>query len=511
MIQSIAWFRTTLIVEYQKDQPAEAILREGRNTYALKTEKTDSGTWRAYLELCTAADGSFLPEGTWVLDFGEELYSDEVLFKLDTLQRVFRYDRTKAYIVTFSYDQTENRLTMRTSFMRSDPAPEKRSLKQNLMTAGLTLFFRFQKLFAKDRRHHVLFLSETREQMADNMRVVADRIRERGLEKDYTVTQLLQNDISDRMTPMHVCRLLMALAKNAIIFVDDYIPILSYLKLPKDTKLIQLWHAGFGYKLVGYARFGIEGSPHPYRSCHRQYTTAVVGNPGLKPVYTEVFGIPEEKLLATGMPRLEHFLDQNVQQKAIQRVHTAHPILNGKRVILFAPTYRGYNQADAYYEYDRIDVRSLYDMCQKTDSILVFKWHHFIRERIRIDEAFQDRLIDLSDESIMDLLYTADILVTDYSSVFYDYLLLERPIVFYIYDEAHYTATRGVHYAVRDTAPGVICRTSEELVHILSQKKIEVRRPMSYMTDMCKTNGTYLASDRIIDYVFYGKSGSDHE
>ena len=105
MIQSIAWFRTTLIVEYQKDQPAEAILREGRNTYALKTEKTDSGTWRAYLELCTAADGSFLPEGTWVLDFGEELYSDEVLFKLDTLQRVFRYDRTKAYIVTFSYDQ----------------------------------------------------------------------------------------------------------------------------------------------------------------------------------------------------------------------------------------------------------------------------------------------------------------------------------------------------------------------------------------------------------------------
>ena len=511
MIQGIAWFRTMLIIEYQNDQPAEACLRKGRTAYALNSKKTDRGTWQACLELCTAADGDFLPEGSWTLDLPGERCSDEVLFKLDTLQRVFRYDRTKAYIVTFSYDQTADQLTMRTSFVRNDPAPEKRSLKQNLMTAGLTLFFRFRKLFAKDREHHVLFLSETREQMADNMRAVADRMCERGLDKEYTVTRLLQNDISGRMTPVHVCRLIGALAKNAVIFVDDYIPILSYLKLPKDTKLIQLWHAGFGYKLVGYARFGIEGSPHPYRSCHRQYTTAIVGNPGLKPVYTEVFGIPEDRLLATGMPRLEHFLDLDVQEKAIRKVLDAHPELKDKRVILFAPTYRGYNQTDAHYEYDQIDMRKLYDMCQKTDSVLVFKWHHFIRKRIKIDAAFRDRLIDLSDDSIMDLLYAADILVTDYSSVFYDYLLLERPIVFYIYDEAQYTATRGVHYKVRDTAPGIICRTSDALVDVLCQEKVEVRKPKSYMIDMCRTNGAYLASDRIIDHVFFGKSRADHE
>ena len=119
-----------------------------------------------------------------------------------------------------------------------------------------------------------------------------------------------------------------------------------------------------------------------------------------------------------------------------------------------------------------------------------------------IPQAYGDRFLDLSDESINDLMYVSDVLITDYSSCFYDFLLLQKPILFYVYDVERYSATRGVHYSIEETAPGLIVKTSEELIHILREGSIARTEPRSYMIDMALTNGTYPASDRILDAVF---------
>ena len=182
-----------------------------------------------------------------------------------------------------------------------------------------------------------------------------------------------------------------------------------------------------------------------------------------------------------------------------------YPWTGDGRVIVFAPTFRGAGQATAYYPYDSyIDYRALWEMCERTNSYFVFEMHHFIEERPEIPSAFANRLKDLSDESLGDLLYVADVLVTDYSSCFYDCLLLQKPVVFYVPDKVEYSATRGVQRSVDDMAPGVVCDTSEEFVDVLEKAAYRSTAPDASMIDRCSEQAGY-AADRVIDAVLLEK------
>ena len=95
-------------------------------------------------------------------------------------------------------------------------------------------------------------------------------------------------------------------------------------------------------------------------------------------------------------------------------------------------------------------------------------------------------------------------LITDYSSCFYDYLLLKRPILFYVYDKALYSATRGVHRPIDQVAPGIVCNDFNELTTALSKEQLELPAAADMLIDNCLTN-TELASDMVIDHILLGK------
>ena len=297
----------------------------------------------------------------------------------------------------------------------------------------------------RPRSNVVLFLKENGDEPTENLAAVRDRILERGLGESFPVAERYRNTFGKRQNLFSWIKDINAIARSRYIFIDDYCPVFNFIDPNDDTVLTQVWHAGVGFKSVGYARFGISGSPDPYQSAHRRYDYALVGNGELRDIYAEVFGIEQEALLATGMPRLDHFLDKERHIAAAQSLLAKYPWMGDGRVIVFAPTFRGKGQATAYYPYDSyIDYRALWEMCERTNSYFVFKMHHFVEERPEIPSAFANRLKDLSDESLSNLLYVADVLVTDYSSCFYDYLLLQKPVVFYVPDKVEYSATRGV-------------------------------------------------------------------
>lgn len=501
MIRNIYWERTILWVQCDTGEGASLRLAGADRSYPFRVYAGESE--RAALCLSNVADGRFLESGTWTLARAKDV-SSAVLEKLPELSRVFSYSAESHYIVSFVYDVERDQLLVNTQFVKKNPHPRRRRRKQELVRLGMQAIYRFWRLVTAGpgRRARTAFLSQTRDAASDNMKAVMDRMVERQLDRKYPITTLFRNTMKPGMNLGSQLALLRKLASADTLFIDDYMPCLSYVKLDRNVKLVQLWHAGVGYKLLGYARFGMDGSPHPYQSCHRQYTHAVIGNEHLKDIYAEVFGVNREVLLPTGMPRLEHFLDADVRQSACDGVLHRHPELAGKRVILFAPTFRGAGQKEAFYDYSHIDQEAIWRMCRETDSIFVFKWHHFIRQPMAIGPEYADRLVDYSEDDLNELMYVSDVLITDYSSCFYDYLLLERPILFYIFDEEAYSLTRGVHEPVHETAPGLICRTSAELIDALRQKTVPRVAPQPQMVDMCLTNGSYTASDRIIDAVF---------
>lgn len=130
--------------------------------------------------------------------------------------------------------------------------------------------------------------------------------------------------------------------------------------------------------------------------------------------------------------------------------------------------------------------------------------HHFIEELPNIPTKYRDRIFDLSEENLNQLFFVADVLVTDYSSCFYDFLLLRKPVVFYVPDKVVYEATRGVQRTVDEMAPGVVCDTFADFMDVLATNAYEAKEPDVSMVDRC-LEGSGRATDRAIDTILLGQ------
>ena len=541
IITNIFWKRTYLFIEYSSEEDVELSLvqinsnKKMVNKHNLETKKLEDNKYRAKINIVIAEGRELLKRGNWVIAINGDwqntpLLSDEILYNIENYSRVFPYAKNfNIYAIVFDIVKKEGEkdflenyyLSLNVDYYQRDLKPYKRKFSEIKGIVGikekikllltllakriLNLYYQIVSHIVPKNGKHILFMSENRDHIMDNLEAINNRMIERGLDKEYKISYSFRNIFkSKKQSPIQWLKTLTKVACQDYIFVDDYVPIFSSIKLHKKTVLVQVWHAGFGFKLVGYGRFGINGSPHPYESCHRKYTYGIIGNNNLKEIYSEVWGIEKESLLATGMPRLEHFLDKEVQDKAKNKLYKDFPQFKGKKVINFAPTYRGSNQFDAYYDYSKLDFDKLAKYCKENNAVFIFGKHHFIRDEIPIKKEHEKYLYDLSKYKLNDTFYITDVLITDYSSCFYDFLLLKKPIIFYTYDQAIYSSTRGVHRPVDKVAPGIICHTFDELIKELEKPSKVEDKVLDFLIDK-SVNNKMLASDQIIDYIILHK------
>ncbi len=535
LITKIFWKRTYLFIEYQSDIPVDLTLvyeekgkQKGKNNqsiHILESKCMEENHYRAKINIAIAEGRELLKAGKWLIVLNGDsnqlpIISDSILLHIEDLSRVFRYSQnTNAYVVTFAITENEPIvLSLFANYMMTNYHPQKNTLMDVLHRPHNKVRF-FVILFAKKILNlyyqicthitpksgkRILFMSQNMDHIRDNMEAIDVRLKERNLDQKYKIQYDFVNVFDRKKRLFYWPKILFKIAKSDYIFIDDYVPIFSFLKLNKKTVVTQLWHAGFGFKLVGYGRFGITGSPHPYESCHRKYTYGVIGNDNLKEIYSEVWGIEKDSLLATGMPRLDHFLDKDHIEAVRKEFYQQYPQLKSKKIITFAPTYRGSNQKDAYYDYSRIDFDKLYQFCKENRYAVAFGKHHFILQDIPIKEEYKDLIYDFSNYKLNDLFYVTDILITDYSSCFYDFLLLQKPVLFYVFDKNIYSATRGVHRPIDVVAPGKVCMTFDELIDALEKKNYGEKEKVDFLIDKCISN-TKIASDQVIDFVLLGK------
>ena len=512
-------------------------------------EKAD-GAWR--LNVTCVPTRRSLPDGRWLL--GDAEVSPDVLARADSLSRDFPYDSgRRAWSVRVSAADSPARadspaqkgspaaaptptLALDVSRRRLAP-PTAKSLATALSRHVIGAVFALMKPIARigrgRSRARILFFKQNGRTPGANLAALERRMVERGLAGErFAIAERFRDTLSGSQSPIAWLGDLWAIARSNYIFIDDYAPVFGCITLAPDTTLTQVWHAGVGFKALGYARFGLPGGPDPDRSPYRAATWAIVGSSGLRDTYAEVFGIERSAVLACGLPRLDHFLDEGLSASKRDGVLARNPVLRGRRVILFAPTFRGTGQRDACYPEEFLDeglLGQIADLCERTGSIFAIKMHPYVKAAPEIPAALAERITDVSAESIDDLYHAADVLVTDYSSCYYDYRLLGRPIVFYTPDREDYESGHGVQRPVRDYAPGPVCDSSGEFVRALEEAlgcdpaeaergtgtptDVERRtvvpagsgcgQAVSPEVDRCsERDGT--AADRVIDAVLFG-------
>jgi CDP-ribitol ribitolphosphotransferase len=350
----------------------------------------------------------------------------------------------------------------------------------------------------KGRR--TVFTSDSHSELSGNLAVVHDRMLARGLDREYELTTIFKPSVTASRSWRDRWRLPRLLALADVILLDDYQPVIYRLPPDEGQRIIQLWHASGAFKTVGYSRIGKPGGPSPFWRRHKNYTAAIVSGQHDVPYYAEAFGLPEERVIPTGIPRMDRFFDEDQRAAGRAAAAAAFPAIEGRRVILFAPTFRGTGPRNAWYDYDQVDWLALHAVCGETNAVVIVKMHPFVSQPAPIPAALTDRLIDGTHAAIdvNDLLFAVDVLITDYSSIVFEFSTLLRPMLFFAYDLDEYVASRDFYVPFTDFVPGRIAHTFDEVVDALRAGEYEFDKvPVFARRHFDHLDGG--ATDRVID------------
>lgn len=181
-----------------------------------------------------------------------------------------------------------------------------------------------------------------------------------------------------------------------------------------------------------------------------------------------------------------------------------------KKIILYAPTYRDYDvDGRKNHQFNLLlDFKKLQEELSD-DYVLIVRLHYILSKSLNLSDEFKDFIIDLSEyDDIADLYLISDMLITDYSSVFFDFAHSKKPMLFFVPDFEKYNSFRGLYPQVKENLPGPELYTNEELIEAIKNiNQIENEyndKYEAFYNTFCKY-GHGDTSEEVIRIVFGGE------
>ena len=209
-----------------------------------------------------------------------------------------------------------------------------RALMRALRKSVFSATYAVSRRLVRKNGRKILLTSDSRSELSGNLGLIHSRMLDRGLDREYTLMTTFKSSIVSRRSFLEKFKLPYLLAIADVIILDDFHPLLYQVPFGPEVRIIQVWHASGAFKTVGYSRVGKAGGPSPFAKSHKNYTHAIVSSQHDVPFYAEAFGLPEARVVATGIPRMDLFFDDEYKTHAVESVYAAMPRLRDSRVIL---------------------------------------------------------------------------------------------------------------------------------------------------------------------------------
>lgn len=314
----------------------------------------------------------------------------------------------------------------------------------------------------------ILFIEMRFETRSASMAYMYDMLEKSG--KYELVTSYLRfNFVRGKDFTSRVENMLTELATSSYVVVDDASMILSALPIREETKIVNLWHACGAFKKWGRSTsdllFGDTSRTLDRYPNYGNLDLVTVSSPEVVWAYEEAMNLPEGIVKPLGISRTDLLFDQTFIKESAERIYAVVPEARGKKILLYAPTFRGHvGTAEAP---DEIDFRRFREELGG-EYMLLCKHHPFIKNPPKIPDDCRDFARDVSKTlTIEDLLCVADICISDYSSLIFEFSLFDRPMIFYAYDYDDYCDWRGFYYPYKEFTPGPVVYDQDQLLNTI--------------------------------------------
>ncbi|MCY9370438.1 CDP-glycerol glycerophosphotransferase family protein [Bacillus haynesii] len=363
------------------------------------------------------------------------------------------------------------------------------------------------------KKKTVIFESFAGKQYSCNPRAIYEYMKEHHPEYNliWSVNPSYTEIFEEKNVPYinrFTLKWLFAMARAEYWVVNSRLPL--WIPKPKHTTYVQTWH-GTPLKRLAVdmeevhmpgtntekykQNFTKEASKWDYLISPNRYSTEI---------FARAFQF-NKTMIESGYPRND-FLYTDNRPETMKAIKRKMNIPEDKKVILYAPTWRD-NEFYAKGKY-KFQLQMDLDKMQKKfgkDSVILLRMHYLVAESFDF-EQYAGFIYDASlYPDIRELYLISDILITDYSSVFFDYANLRRPIIFYTYDIENYRDTlRGFYFDLEREAPGTLVYNESELMEEIERV---LRNPQlhknyeSFYEKFCSFEDGK-ASERVVKTIF---------
>ncbi len=329
----------------------------------------------------------------------------------------------------------------------------------------LKVIYFFLKMFKTQNK--ISFLSWQTDKPSLDFNMLVDEIKRR--DKDIKIVVLCKKRGKGFINTIKYClymyKQMYHIATSKVCVVDTYIPTISILKHKKSLKVLQIWHSLGAVKKFGYQTAGkVSGRSKSYTKgfkMHKNYDAIISTSPVTSEFYKEAFGYPIEKFYNYGLPRIDYLFHQKDDIK--KRILKSYPELgNGKQNILYAPTFRTTKEDKAQ---DLIDATNL----DKYNLIIIEHCH----QKLDFDRS---KVFTCPEFSSLELLSLVDYLITDYSAVSIEALILDVKTYYFLFDYETYKKNNGLNIDLFEEMKGYVFTDEKELLKSISSGKYDMKK-----------------------------------
>ena len=293
-------------------------------------------------------------------------------------------------------------------------------------------------------------------------------------------------------------------ATSRVVIADDYFFPIYPVRKRSGITIIQVWHACGAFKRFGRATLASEwGADEIFLKwvpIHSNYDLTLVSSASIAQIYADAFGQSVETVTAVfGIPRTDALAPSPRRDAAEREMRARLGLTDNRTTILYAPTFRGADLKGARAP-ELLDIAALHRVLGDQYR-LILRLHPFVKSAMRIPDEARDFVVDASREpDVNEVMLAADILVTDYSSIIFEYSLLNRPMAFLAPDLDAYERERGFFFDYRSGVPGPVVDTTEQLITWINAKAFDLQRVANFATESFDVMDGH-ATERLVEQV----------